>query len=73
MIILHPGSCTLRLGLSTQLDPFYIPHLIAYRNKSISHDSSATPTAGYRKTCDGVAVLYSGTSLSVSFNNYNIA
>lgn len=34
VIVIHPGSSTLRLGLSTQLDPFNIPHVIAYRTTS---------------------------------------
>ena len=36
IIILHPGSSTLRLSLSNQLDPFYIPHLIAYCSENSS-------------------------------------
>ena len=32
IIILHPGSSTLHLGLSTDPTPHSIPHIIAYRN-----------------------------------------
>ena len=32
IIILHPGSSTLHLGLSTDPTPHSIPHIIAYKN-----------------------------------------
>ena len=46
VIILHPGSSTLRLGLSTQLSPNTVPHLIAYRKEGArSQEQRATPTS----------------------------
>ena len=32
IIVLHPGSSMLHLGLSTDPTPHSIPHIIAYRN-----------------------------------------
>ena len=46
VIVMHPGSSTLRLGLSTQLDPFNIPHVIAYRRAFSEED---TPTSNDAK------------------------
>ena len=46
VIILHPGSSTLRLGLSTQLSPNTVPHLIAYRREGAwSQEQTTTPTS----------------------------
>lgn len=62
IIVLHPGSSVLRLGLSNQLDPFYIPHLIAYRqNRS---ESCATPTSCI--SSDSVHILKSSVDITVS-------
>lgn len=36
IIILHPGSSTLHLGLSTDPTPHSIPHIIAYRNVQVA-------------------------------------
>ena len=43
IIIIHPGSNTLRIGLSTQLDPYSLPHVIAYR--SINRPTTTSSTA----------------------------
>ena len=59
VIVMHPGSSTLRLGLSTQLDPFNIPHVIAYRRAFSEED---TPTSNDAK------VLKRGKDPSVSTN-----
>ena len=67
MLIFHPGSCTLRLGLSTQLDPHSIPHLIAYRNQATA--SLATPTLSN----EDISILRYKSELTVSLvssNNY---
>lgn len=41
IIILHPGSSTLHLGLSTDPTPHSIPHIIAYRNVHAGFGSNA--------------------------------
>ena len=62
IIILHPGSSTLRLSLSNQLDPFYIPHLIAYRKiQSVNNPSSSAEVAS-----DGIKILKSNNIITVS-------
>lgn len=46
IIVLHPGSCYLRIGLSSQLDPHSIPHLIAYHSLERT-SSTAVPLLKY--------------------------
>ena len=63
VIILHPGSSTLRLGLSTQPSPNAIPHLIAYRTMGAWSSEEATPSP----TTGGTSLLLRyETELTVS-------
>ena len=65
VIILHPGSSTLRLGLSTQLSPNTVPHLIAYRReRAWSQEQTITPTLA----SDIGLSLRCSTELTVSIN-----
>ncbi|KAI0239859.1 Actin-related protein 8 [Lamellibrachia satsuma] len=34
IVVIHPGSCNLRLGLASDAFPHLLPHCIAYRHKS---------------------------------------
>lgn len=34
IVVIHPGSCNLRLGLASDAFPHVLPHCIAYRHKS---------------------------------------
>ena len=41
VVVIHPGSTSLRIGLGEALTPRVIPHCIAYRRKAASAPSSA--------------------------------
>ena len=34
IVVIHPGSCNLRLGLASDAFPHVLPHCIAYRHKN---------------------------------------
>ena len=65
MILLHPGSSTLHLGLATTRTPHSLPHLIAYRGSEGGGGSGE----GERKVTipeDGSLVLRHEAEITVS-------
>jgi actin-related protein len=61
VIVIHPGSHTLRLGFSTQLDPHSIPHVIAYR-------TTKTPPTH----CPSICVLKHPSPITVNNGNVSV-
>ena len=75
MIVLHPGSSLLHLGLSTDHTPQSIPHIIAYRNHSSdgSHDQLSHPASRdqvpHPVAHDPTLILQHETEITVSQSN----
>ena len=70
MILLHPGSSTLHLGLATTRTPHSLPHLIAYRGSEGGGGSGEGGSGeGERKGTipeDGSLVLRHEAEITVS-------
>ncbi len=66
IIILHPGSSTLHLGLSTDPTPHSIPHIIAYRNVQVASGGGQSGLAQGMKSIDESLVLKYNVEMTVS-------
>lgn len=69
MILLHPGSSTLHLGLATTRTPHSLPHLIAYRGSEGGGGSGEGERKGTIPE-DGSLVLRHEAEITVSGKSY---
>ena len=81
IIILHPGSSTLHLGLSTDPTPHSIPHIIAYRNIQVApgdgirngNGTQNGPEQGVKCVDESLVLKYNvDMTVRTPFHKYNL-